>query len=171
MEDLRMQGSGRLSAKKVAIAGMLAALAVACSGLYIPVGASKCFPVQHAVDLIAAVLLGPWYAVGVAFTASLSRFLLGTGTLLAFPGSMIGALVSGLLFARTQKLWAAFAGEIFGTGVLGALVSYPVAAFIMSQKAALFGFVVPFAISSLGGAIIAIVLLLALRRRRVTAFR
>ena len=84
--------------KKLVLAAVLIALGVAASPLYIPIGASKCFPVQHLVNVLAAVLLGPWYGVSMAFVTSLLRVLIGTGSLLAFPGSMCGALLAGLLY-------------------------------------------------------------------------
>ncbi len=153
--------------RKMVICGMLAAVTVACSGFYIPIGAAKCFPVQHAVDMVAAVLFGPWYAVGVAFVASLLRIFLGTGTLLAFPGSMIGAALSGFLFYKTKSLLAAYTGEILGTGVLGALAAYPVAVSVLSKETAIYGYILPFIISSAGGASLALVLMLALRKTKV----
>ena len=42
--------------KKLVLAAVLIALGVAASPLYIPIGASKCFPVQHLVNVLAAVL-------------------------------------------------------------------------------------------------------------------
>ena len=164
-------GKKKSDLKKIVVCGMLAAIAVACSGLYIPVGAAKCFPVQHAVDMVAAVLLGPWYAVGVAFVSSVLRLMLGTGTLLAFPGSMIGAALSGFLFYKTRSLLAAYAGEILGTGFLGALAAYPVAVSFMSKDAAVFGYILPFVISSVGGASLALVLVLALKKTKVLDFQ
>ena len=77
--------------KKLAIAGILCAVAVVGSLFTFPVLASKCAPIQHMVNVLCAVLLGPWYGVGVAFGASLIRNLLGLGTIMAFPGSMCGA--------------------------------------------------------------------------------
>ena len=82
--------------KKLTLAGLLIALGVACSTFSFPVGASRCSPVQHMVNVLAAVLLGPAYGVGMAFVTSLLRIAMGTGTLLAFPGSMVGALLCGL---------------------------------------------------------------------------
>ena len=73
---------------------------------------SKCAPVQHMVNVLAGVALGPGYALGMAFGASLIRNLLGLGSLLAFPGSMCGALACGLLFAATGSLPAAVLGEM-----------------------------------------------------------
>ena len=81
------------SIKKTALAGMLVALTVALSGFSIPIGASKCFPIQHLVNVLAGVFLGPVYGVSMAFCVSLIRNILGTGSLLAFPGSMVGAFL------------------------------------------------------------------------------
>ena len=58
--------------KKLAIAGILCAVAVVGSLFTFPVLASKCAPIQHMVNVLCAVLLGPWYGVGVAFGASLA---------------------------------------------------------------------------------------------------
>jgi len=143
---------------------MLIAFGVVFSFFSIPVGASKCFPVQHLVNVIAGVLLGPVYAVIMAFLTSLIRLMMGTGTILAFPGSMFGALLSGVLFVSTGKLIAAFLGEVFGTGILGALAAYPIAAFLLGSEVAIFAYVIPFLISTLGGVTIAAVLLHVLDR-------
>ena len=43
---------------------------------------------------------------------------------------------------------------------LGALAAYPLATFFLSQEAAVFGFVIPFGVSSFGGALISLVILL-----------
>ncbi len=71
--------------RKLCYAGILCAVAVVGSFFYIPVFGSKCVPVQHMVNILCAVLLGPFYGVGVAFCASLIRNLLGIGSLMAFP--------------------------------------------------------------------------------------
>ena len=81
---------------KLTLAALLCAVAVVGSMFSFPVFGSKCAPVQHMVNIICAVLLGPWYGVGVAFAASLIRNLLGLGSLMAFPGSMFGALAVNL---------------------------------------------------------------------------
>lgn len=112
--------------RKLTIAGVLVAVAVVGSLFSIPVLGAKCSPVQHMVNVLGAVLLGPGYAVGMAFAAALIRNLLGLGSLLAFPGSMIGALLCGVAYKLCPKLPAAYAGEVFGTGILGGLSSYPI---------------------------------------------
>ena len=112
-----------MQTKDIARAAMFVALAVALSPFFIPVGISKCYPAQHMINVIAAVTLGPVYAVMIAFFAALIRNILGLGTLLAFPGGMIGALLAGLAYRAFKNTWAAGLGEVLGTGVLGALVS------------------------------------------------
>ena len=71
--------------QKLTVAALLCAVAVVGSLFSFPVFGSKCAPVQHMVNILCAVLLGPWYGVAVAFVASLLRNLLGLGTLMAFP--------------------------------------------------------------------------------------
>lgn len=84
--------------RRLALAGVFTALAIVGSFLSFPVAGSKCAPVQHIINILAAVTLGPWYSVGIAFCASLLRNLLGLGSMMAFPGSMVGALCCGLVY-------------------------------------------------------------------------
>ena len=135
----------KVSAKKLALAGMFCALCVVGSVFSFPMFGSKCAPVQHMVNVLCAVLLGPWWGVGVAFVASLLRNLLGLGSLMAFPGSMFGAL-------------------------LGGLCAYPVAIFLMGKSAgdiAFYAYIVPFLISTGVGAVIAGILVFSLQRSGV----
>lgn len=156
------------SIRKLTIAAMLVAVAVVGSLFSIPMFGSKCSPVQHMVNVLGAVFLGPGYAFGMAFVASLLRNLLGLGTLLAFPGSMIGALLCGLLYKAWPRLPVAYAGEVFGTGILGGMASYPVAALLMNNaSAALFTFVPSFLLSTAVGAAISVLVLTALGRTQV----
>ena len=160
----KTDGQEMVNVRKLAVAGVLAAAAVACSPLSIPIGASKCFPVQHMVNVLAAVFLGPWYGVGMAFVTSLVRNLMGTGSLLAFPGSMCGALCCGLMFAGTGKLWLTYAAEIVGTGIIGGLAAWPVAVWLMGNEAAAFAYVLPFLVSTTGGTAIAAALIAVLKK-------
>lgn len=153
--------------KKLALAGVLCAVAVVGSMFSFPVFGSKCAPVQHMVNVLCAVLLGPWYGVAVAFVASLLRNLLGLGSLMAFPGSMCGALLCGIVYHKTKNLLATLAGEVFGTGIIGGLLAWPVAVFLMGKAAgdiAFYAYVVPFLVSTVGGSIIAGVVLIALEK-------
>ena len=153
--------------KKLCFAGIFCAIAVVGSMFSFPIFGSKCAPVQHAVNVLCAVLLGPAYGLGAAFVASLLRNLLGLGSLLAFPGSMIGALLSGLAYKYSKKLWLTVLAEVFGTGILGGLCAYPIAIAFMGKQAgdiAFYAYVIPFLISTAVGAVIAGVLVTMLQK-------
>ncbi len=153
--------------KKLAAAGVFCAVAVVGSLLSFPVFGSKCAPVQHMVNILCAVLLGPWYGLGAAFVASLIRNLLGLGSLMAFPGSMFGAFLCGLIYQKTRSISATLLGEVFGTAVLGGLCAYPVAIFLMGQNAAelaFYAYVIPFLISTAAGALVSAALLFSLKK-------
>lgn len=55
----------KTNTRKIALAGVLCAVAVVGSMFSFPVFGSKCAPVQHMVNVLCAVLLGPWYGVAV----------------------------------------------------------------------------------------------------------
>ena len=152
---------------RISVTGILCAVAVAGSLFSFPVFGSKCAPVQHMVNVICAVLLGPWYGLGAAFIASLLRNLLGLGSLMAFPGSMCGALLSGLVYRKCKKLVPALIGEVFGTGVIGGLLAWPVAVLFMGVSAgavAFYAYIIPFLISTVAGSLISGLMLFALNK-------
>lgn len=151
--------------KKLVLAGVLTALAVVGSLINFPVAGSKCTPVQHMVNILAAVTLGPGWGVGIAFCASLLRNMMSLGSLLAFPGSMVGALCCGLVYAGCRKLAPTCVAEALGTGILGGLCAYPVAKLLMGMEpVGLFVYVVPFLISTVAGSILAFVLITVLEK-------
>lgn len=153
--------------KKLCIAGVLCAVAVVGSLFSFPVLGSRCAPVQHTVNILCAVVLGPWYGVLVAFCASLIRNLLGLGSLMAFPGSMLGALLCGIVFWKTKNVPLTLVAEVLGTGILGGLCAWPVAILFIGKSAgdiAFYAYIVPFLISTLGGAIISAFLIAALQK-------
>ena len=154
------------SVQKLAIAGVFCALAVVGSMfLTFPVFGSKCAPVQHMVNILCAVFLGPWYGLATAFVASLLRNLLSWGSLLAFPGSMCGALLCGLVYWRTKNLPATLTAEVLGTGVLGGLAAYPVAKQLMGLTPETYTvYIIPFLISTAAGSILAGILVYALQK-------
>ena len=154
-----------LSIRRLAFAGLLVAVAVVGSLFSVPILGSKCAPVQHMVNLFAAVLLGPFWGVAIAFCASLLRVLLGLGSLMAFPGSMVGALCCGLVYAATKKLALTCTAEALGTGILGGLLAYPVAVYAIGLAPAGYTvYIVPFLVSTVVGSLIAYVLLGLLQR-------
>lgn len=149
-----------MNTRKLTSAALLIAIGTLSAHLvYIPAGVSKCFPVQHAINVMGAVLLGPDYAVAIAFIISCLRNMFGTGSLLAFPGSMIGAFLAGMAYKYYQNTGAAMAGEIFGTGILGGFVAWIIASSLLGSKAVAWFFIPPFLVSTIGGSIIAGLLL------------
>jgi len=156
--------------RNLCLAGILCAIAVVGSLFYIPVFGSKCVPVQHMVNILCAVILGPFYGVSVAFCASIIRIFLGIGSFMAFPGSMIGALLCGIVYWKSKNMVLTIIAEVFGTAVLGGLCAYPVAILFMGIKSgeiAFYAYIVPFLISTAGGAILSSVLLGALQKTGV----
>lgn len=149
-----------LSLRKWIFAALLTAAGVLLSPVFaFPLGVTKAFPLQHMINIFLAVLCGTRYGTSAAFTTSLIRNLLGTGSLLAFPGSMVGAFLSGYLYSHTHKLWAAVIGEFVGTSIIGGLLSYPIAALFMGSVKGAFFYVSLFAVSCGAGCVIAFVVL------------
>lgn len=154
-----------MQSRQVAYAVILTAIAVALSPFSIPVGPTKVFPAQHMVNVLGAVMLGPWYAVAIAIAASILRNVMGTGSLFAFPGSMIGAFIAGYVFIATRNIYLAALGEIIGTGIIGALVSAMlVSPVFMGKPMEATALVIPFLASTIGGSIIGVLGLIVLRR-------
>ena len=160
----------KTNVRKLAVASVFCAVAVVGSLFSFPVFGSKCAPVQHMVNILCAVLLGPGYGVAAAFASSLIRNLLGLGSLMAFPGSMVGALLCGVVYWKTKNIPATLAGEVFGTAVLGGLCAYPVAILLMGQSAsqvAYYAYIIPFLISTGAGAIISGAVIYSLKKAGV----
>lgn len=152
--------------QKLTLTAMMVAIGTLTSHMfYIPIGFAKVFPMQHFMNVLSAVLLGPYYAVAQAFSVSLLRNMLGTGSPFAFPGSMIGALLASLLFLKTKKISMAFLGEVVGTGILGAMAAYPMATLLLGKKATLFGFIPAFIFSSLAGATFGFIILVVITKK------
>ena len=155
------------STKKLALAGVLCAVAVVGSMFSFPVFGSKCAPVQHMVNILCAVFLGPWYGVAVAFVASVLRNLLSLGTVMAFPGSMCGALLCGVAYWKIKNLPVTLVAEVLGTGVIGGLAAYPIAvafAGVDAASVAFYAYIVPFLVSTVGGSVLAGILVFALQK-------
>ena len=104
---------------------------------------------------------------GMAFVTSLLRNLMGTGTLLAFPGSMCGAFLCGILYKYGKRLplhmresclvrlWSADSSAILSRR------------FLWEVKVRYTGLYSRFFVSSFGGTIIAAVLVTAMKRMKV----
>jgi energy-coupling factor transport system ATP-binding protein len=155
-----------METRKVARAVILVAIGVTISPfISIPIGVAMIYPGQHFINMMGAVLLGPWWAAGIALVISILRNYFGTGTLLAFPGSMIGAFLAGVVYRYTRNIYLGALGEIFGTGFLGAVVSaLIVAPVFMGKPKALGALMIAFSGSTILGSIFGILALKLLDR-------
>ncbi len=95
---------GYPQARKVAQTIVLVAMVIVLSPIFIPLGPAKVQPFQHMANVIAGVLLGPWYAVVMATCAAIIRISLGVGTVFAFPGGIFGALLAGWFYRWARAL-------------------------------------------------------------------
>ena len=92
-------------------------------------------PMAHLINVTAAVFLGPVDAFLVAFMIGVIRMSVMGIPPLALTGAVFGATLSGILYKVSKgKIWAAVLGEIIGTGIIGAIVSYPVMRFICGRE-------------------------------------
>jgi energy coupling factor transporter S component ThiW len=150
--------------RKITAIGLFVAVGTIAAPFSVPVGAARAYPIQHAINVVTGVVLGPFAAVLSAILISTLRNLLGTGTLLAFPGSIFGAFLAGLSFYHFRNEYLAAAGELVGTGLLGALVAFPLARWLLGFSGLAYFYILPFALSSFVGSILGIFILKLLKR-------
>jgi energy-coupling factor transport system ATP-binding protein len=99
------------------------------------------------------------------------RNAMGVGTLLAFPGGMIGAFLAGMAYRMLRKSWAAAAGEIIGTGGIAPVVSALfVAPMLMGKAIPLLALVPSFICSTIAGALLGVLALRLLKRADIVDF-
>jgi energy coupling factor transporter S component ThiW len=155
-----------METRTVARAVILVAIGVALSPFTsIPIGIAKINPTQHFINVVGAVLLGPWWAAGIALAIGILRNALGTGTLLAFPGGMIGAFIAGYVYRLTRNIYLGALGEIIGTGLIGAVVSaLIVAPMFMGATMAMSALIISFSGSTIVGSIVGVLALKLLER-------
>ncbi len=144
--------------RKVAYAVVLVAMGVALAPITsFPIGIAKVNPTQHFVNVMSAALLGPWWAMTIAGVIGAIRNAMGTGTLLAFPGGMIGAFLAGLFYRRRENVYEGAGGEIIGTGFIAPVVSAMFVAPVLMEKAIpLFALIPSFLVSSIAGAVLGV---------------
>jgi energy-coupling factor transport system ATP-binding protein len=150
--------------RKAAYAVVLAAAGIALSPYTsFPVGIAKINPTQHFINMLGAVLLGPYWAMVTAAVIGLIRNIMGVGTILAFPGGMIGAIAAGFLFRYTRILYVGALGEVIGSGIIAPVVSSLFFAPVLMGKAIPMLALIPsFLASSVTGAILGVIAVKAL---------
>lgn len=91
-------------------------------------------PTAHLINIVCSVLMGPWYSLLCSIMIGVIRMLFMGIPPLALTGAVFGAFLSGVLYRLSKgKIICAVVGEIFGTGIIGSMVSYPVMAFLMGR--------------------------------------
>lgn len=149
--------------RRLALAAMFAATATVLGSLSIPVGPTKVAPFQHAINAIAAIWLGPWYAAGAALVTATLRYMLHTGSVFAFPGSPFGALVVGYVYLWLRRDTAALF-EPIGTGLIGGTIAGLIFAPLIGSSKTTWFFIQAFLASSIPGAILGYAVIRVLRR-------
>ncbi|MDO5549716.1 MAG: energy coupling factor transporter S component ThiW [Lachnospiraceae bacterium] len=126
-------------------------------------------PMAHFINVTCAVMLGPWYAFICALAIGIIRMIFMGIPPLALTGAVFGAFLSGLLYRLSKgKLVCAFIGEVIGTGIIGAIVSYPVMTFIWGRTGLTWFFYVPsFIAGTLIGGSIAFIFLKHLQKAKL----
>lgn len=156
-----------MNTKKLTLTALLIAFNVVFSSLIvIPLGPVKAAPIQHFVNVLCAVFVGPWYGLAQAFISSILRNAFGTGSFFAFPGSMIGVLLASAFYIYRKHIFMAAIGEVIGTGIIGSLLCIPVAWIIGMQNFFVKPLMLAFIVSSFIGAGISYFLLIILKDRK-----
>lgn len=123
-------------------------------------------PMAHFINVVCAVLLGPVDAFLCALLIGIIRMLFMGIPPLALTGAVFGATLSGVFYKLSKgKVLAAVIGEVVGTGIIGAVVSYPVMTYIWGRTGLTWLFYVPsFIGGTLIGGTVAFIFLGALKR-------
>jgi len=122
-------------------------------------------PFQHAINAVAGVMLGPWWAAGSALVAAGLRISFGLGTPFALVGSPFGAIAVGLVYRFWRRDEAALfepVGTVLVGAPLGAIMISPL--LDLGAAGGTLALMISFALSSIPGAILGYVLLKALRK-------
>ncbi len=128
-------------------------------------------PMAHLINISCAVMMGPWYSLLCAVSIGIIRMIFLGIPPLALTGAIFGAFLSGVFyristrFIEKGSIIAAAIGEIIGTGIIGAIASYPVMTFIWGRSDLTWFFYVPsFIGGTLIGGAVALVFLFALKK-------
>lgn len=154
----------KTTTKKMVLTALFACMAyVLNTFVYFPAMA----PFQHFVDVLAAVLVGPWYGCAAAFLCGAMRMMSGR-TIQAIAGAVFGPILGGLIYRKTKNIYLVFVGEVIGTGAIGALVSYPLMKWFYALDVQQWYYYVPFYTPSAAvGAGMGVAVLLGLKRSGV----
>ena len=143
---------------KMLVLSMLIALGVVISPILRVEG--MC-PMAHFINITCSVFLGPWYSLLCATLIGIIRMITMGIPPIALTGAIFGAFLSGVFYRMSKgKIIFAVIGKIIGTGIIGALASYPVMTFLWGKEGLSWIFYIPsFVCGTLIGGSIAYVFL------------
>lgn len=126
-------------------------------------------PMAHFINITCSVLLGPWYSLLCAVLIGIIRMAFMGIPPLALTGAIFGAFLSGVLYRLSKgRMIFAVIGEVIGTGIIGAIASYPVMTFLMGRGGLSWMFYVPgFICGTLIGGSVAFLFLKYLNKAKV----
>ena len=101
-------------------------------------------PMAHFINIVCSVFLGPWYSLLCATLIGVIRMMLMGIPPIALTGAVFGAFLSGVFYRASRgRIIFAVLGEILGTGIIGAILSYPVMTFLWGKEGLSWLFYVP----------------------------
>ena len=101
-------------------------------------------PMAHFINIVCAVMMGPWYSLLCAVLIGIIRMMFMGIPPLALTGAVFGAFLSGILYRLSRgRMIFAVVGEVIGTGIIGAMASYPGMTFLVGREGRSLLFYVP----------------------------
>ena len=101
-------------------------------------------PMAHFINIVCSVFMGPWYSLLCATLIGIIRMITMGIPPIALTGAVFGAFLSGVFYRASKgRIIFAVLGEIIGTGIIGAILSYPVMTFLWGKEGLSWLFYIP----------------------------
>lgn len=145
--------------QKIALAALFVALKMIGGQFAVPLptGTRVSF-IPDLVNILSGVLIGPVYAFASSFISSVVRVALGTATPFTFV-VVQGSLIVALAFKYSKNITVAAVANVIGVVVVGGLIGWPVAIYLLGRAAGPLTYVISFAPGAISGSIIGAVFL------------